>query len=112
MRSWSTTGAAGWIALVCFLGGSGRDVPDTALDFLTPLRGASGSVQAVFSAGALLLPRMPSERTTVLFESDGEEVPAHALVDPGIYGIRVQVGDSRREAENFRLIRLVEFSQK
>ena len=91
------------------------DDRDAALEFLQPLRGESGSLQAVFRAPGEAVVARPPPGTMLRLEDEHADEPSHGrtpLVDAGIYAIRVEVGNESRKAEHLRLIRLVPFSRK
>jgi uncharacterized protein YcbK (DUF882 family) len=117
------------LALHAWGGGAGRaaqapgkdepakvDIPDSAFEFLRPLRGASGEVRVVLRLpGAELLRGPLPQGTSVLFE-DGEGGDALASLRapsrPGVYDIVVKRGEHGRKASDLKLVTLVPFASK
>jgi uncharacterized protein YcbK (DUF882 family) len=87
-------------------------VDDAALAFLEPLRGRSGKVRAAFRTpgGELGTPEDP--HLEAVYGEGEEPSDFHVPEDPGVYKLRVQLGQARREVRDLSVITLVPFSAK
>jgi hypothetical protein len=90
---------------------------DTALSFLSPLRGQSGKVQAAFRLPGSDLADEADPQVRAVFEKEttGAIVPGSADAVPaeaGVYKIAVQIDKARREIDDLKLITLKPFEEK
>lgn len=86
------------------------------LEFLEPLRGASGKLTAAFrTPGEPLVRRPPVGLTARYLPDQGTAVVSpefEAPRRPGVYRIAVEVDDAREEVDDLRVITLVPFAAK
>ena len=96
--------------------GAGRSA-SAGLEFLEPLRGASGKLKAAFrTPGEPLIPRAPARprrRATSRTRARPSSSPEfEAPQRPGVYKIAVEVDEARKDVEDLRVITLVPFAAK
>jgi uncharacterized protein YcbK (DUF882 family) len=90
-------------------------VDDAALRFLDPFRGESGKMRAVLVTPGTELGGGDDPHASLFYEGEGEAIESkefRAPDDPGIYKLRVQLGQATRAVEGMQLITMVPFAQK
>jgi hypothetical protein len=91
-------------------------VNEAAMEFLDPLRGHSGKLNAAFRTPGEPLAREGEDDLTAIFESQGgEAVTSPELTapgNPGVYKIAVEIDRARSAIVDLNLITLVPFSSK
>jgi hypothetical protein len=96
-------------------GPEAESIPDSAFEFLQPLRGESGALRVAFrAAGSPLSSRMPAPGISVLYQGDeGDALVSDRVPElPGVYGIVVKSGEKGRTAKDLKLVTLVPFAEK
>ena len=90
-------------------------ISDAMMQFLSPLRGASGELKfATRTPGAAIVTGAPGGSKSVLVGGSGAEVESNyvAPAAPGVYNMAVQLDQATRPMQDFSLITLVPFAQK
>jgi hypothetical protein len=95
-----------------------RTAPYLSDQFLNPLRGESGKLQAAFrTPGAPLAPgAAPAAEASAHFQGEsGESVVSDDFLappDPGMYKLAVEMGKATKAIDDLRVITLVPFAEK
>ena len=89
-------------------------ISDAMMQFLSPLRGASGQLEfATRTPGAAIVSGAPGTKSVLVGGSGGEvESNYVAPATPGIYQMAVHLDQATRPMQDFTLITLVPFAQK
>ena len=90
-------------------------ISDAMLNFLTPLRGASGQVEfTTRTPNATIVSGAPPNAKSVLLGGPGNQIASNfvAPAQPGVYDLAVQMDQATRPLDNFSVITLVPFAAK
>jgi uncharacterized protein YcbK (DUF882 family) len=88
---------------------------EAMLNFLDPLRGASGKVRfTTIKPGQAIATGAPEGAKSVLTAEGNEAISSDFVApqNPGVYNMAVQFNQATRQIQNFSVITLVPFSQK